>query len=116
MSLQARVSPSVQDEVDLHPADRYSRRKSQPRITEEELSPLAQTSVKVEMSSRLLSRFLSLVGSWSLEEQKLWFPNHVGHDPDTWTDPHLLHLKREYDVLVKSHMPFTRIMYEIRMM
>jgi hypothetical protein len=58
---------------------------------------LAQTSGKVA------SRFLDLVGSWSLEEQILWFPNKVVHDPDTWTDPNLLHLKSEYDVLVNKH-------------
>ena len=38
---------------------------------------LAQTSVKVTMTSR----FLTLVGSLSLEEQKLWFPNQVVPDP-----------------------------------
>ncbi len=60
---------------------------------------LAQTSAKVAMTSR----FLGLVGSLSLEEKKLWFPNQVVHDPDTWTAPHLLHLKSEYDVLVNKH-------------
>jgi len=59
---------------------------------------LAQTSAKVAMASR----FLQLVGSLSLEEQKLWFPNQVVHDPDTCTTAHLLHLKSEYDVLVNS--------------
>ena len=58
---------------------------------------ITQTSTKVAMASR----FLGLVGSLSLEEQRLWFPNQVVHDPDTWTAPHLLHLKREYQVLVR---------------
>ena len=60
---------------------------------------LAQTSVKVAKTSR----FLTLVGSLSLEEQKLLFPNQVVHDTDTFTNTHLLHLKSEYDVLVNKH-------------
>jgi len=50
----------------------------------------------------MASRFLQLVGSLSLEEQKLWFPNQVVYDPDSWTATHLLHLKSEYDVLVNN--------------
>jgi hypothetical protein len=44
---------------------------------------ISQTSGKVDMTSH----FLGLVGSLSLEEQKLWFPNQVVHDPDKWTVP-----------------------------
>jgi hypothetical protein len=47
---------------------------------------IAQMSVKVAMGSR----FLGLVGSLPLDEQKLWLPNQMVHDPDTWTAPHLL--------------------------
>ena len=50
---------------------------------------IAQTSAKVAMASR----FLGLVGSLPPDEQNLYLPNQVVHDPDTWTGPHLLHLK-----------------------
>ena len=58
---------------------------------------IAQTSAKVAMDSR----FLGLVGSLPLDEQNLWLPNQMVHDPDTWTVPHLLQLKREYEILDK---------------
>ena len=45
---------------------------------------LARISAKVAMASR----FLQLVGSLPLEEQKLWLPNQLVHDPDSWTAPH----------------------------
>ena len=60
---------------------------------------IAQTSAKVAMASR----FLGLVGSLPLDEQKVWLPNQSVHDPDTWTAPHLLHLKREYVSLVDKY-------------
>ena len=60
---------------------------------------IAQTSAKVAMASR----FLGLVGSLPLDEQKLCLPNQLVHDPDTWTAPHLLQLKREYEILVDKH-------------
>jgi hypothetical protein len=59
---------------------------------------IAQTSAKVAMSSR----FLGLVGSLSPDEQNLWFPNQLVHDPDTWTTPHL-QLKKEYEILVEKY-------------
>ncbi len=46
---------------------------------------------------------LGFVGSLPLDEQQLWFPNQQVHDPDSWTVPHLLQLKMEYDVLVNKH-------------
>ena len=60
---------------------------------------IVQTSAKVDMTSR----FLGLVGSLPLAEQHLWFPNQLVDDPDTWTAPHLLHLKREYVSLVDNY-------------
>ena len=60
---------------------------------------IAQTSAKVTMASR----FLGLVGSLPLDEQKIWLPNQMVHDPDTWTTPHLLQLKREYEILVDKY-------------
>ena len=60
---------------------------------------IAQTSAKVAMASR----FLGLVGSLSLQEQFFWLPNQLAHDPDSWTATHLLHLKREYEVLINNH-------------
>ncbi len=50
---------------------------------------LVQISAKVTMTSR----FLQLVGTFPLEEQKLWLPNQLPHDPDSWTTPHFLNLK-----------------------
>ncbi len=58
-------------------------------------------------------RFLTLVGSLSLEEQKFWLPNQVVHDPDTWTTSHLLHLNSEYDVLVNKHGYIIQEMYTV---
>ncbi len=51
----------------------------------------------------MASRFLGLVGSLLLAEQHLWLPNQLVDDPDTWTAPHLLHLKREYVSLVDHY-------------
>ena len=51
----------------------------------------------------MVSRFLGLVGSLPLDEQKIWLPNQMVHDPDTWTTPHLLQLKREYVTLVDKY-------------
>jgi hypothetical protein len=60
---------------------------------------LAQISAKVAMASR----FLQLVGSLPPEEQKLWLPNQLAHDPDSWHAPHLLNFKTGYDILVNNH-------------
>jgi hypothetical protein len=60
---------------------------------------IAQTFAKVAMASR----FLGLVRSLSPDEQNLWLLNQVVHNPDTWTAPHLLQLKREYDILVDKY-------------
>ena len=60
---------------------------------------LAETSAKVAMTSR----FLQLVGSLPLEEQKLWLPNQLAHDPESWTAPHLISLKSDYPVLVNKY-------------
>jgi hypothetical protein len=57
---------------------------------------LAQISAKVAM----VSRFLKLVGSLPLGEQKLWLPNQLAHDPDSWNTPHFLNLRTGYDILV----------------
>jgi hypothetical protein len=62
----------------------------------------------------MASRFLGLVGSLSLEEQKLWLPNQVVHDPDTRTAPHLLHLKRKYEVLVNNRGCLVQEMYTVQ--
>jgi hypothetical protein len=40
--------------------------------------------------------------------------NQVVHDPDSWTDPHLLHLKSEYDVLVNNHGCIIQEMYTVQ--
>ena len=60
---------------------------------------ITQTSAKVVMTSR----FLGLVGSLSPGKQNLCLPNQTVHDPDMWTTPHLLQLKREYEILVDKY-------------
>ncbi len=71
---------------------------------------LAQISGKVPMTSR----FLQLVGSLPLEEQKLWIPNQLAHDPDSWTTPHFLNLKTGYDILVNKHDCKVQEMYTVQ--
>ncbi len=70
---------------------------------------LVQTSAKVAMATR----FLGLVGSLPLEEQKLWLPNQPTHDPDSWTVPHLLSLNMDYDVLVNKYGCKVQEMYTV---
>jgi hypothetical protein len=50
-----------------------------------------------------------MVGSLPLEEQKLWFPNQLDHDPDSWTTPHFLNLKTGYDILVNKYTTQIRL-------
>ena len=71
---------------------------------------ITQVSVKVDMTSR----FLQLVGSLPPEEQKLWLPNQLAHDPDSWHAPHLLNLKTGYDVLVNKHDCKVQEMYTVQ--
>jgi hypothetical protein len=71
---------------------------------------IAQSSAKVAMATR----FLALVGSSSLEEQKLWLPNQLLHDSESWTAPHLFQLKREYEVLAKDHGCQVQEMYTVQ--
>jgi hypothetical protein len=59
-------------------------------------------------------RFLKLVGSLPLEEQKLWLSNQLAHDPDTWTTPHFLNLKTGYDILVNKHDCKVQEMYTVQ--
>jgi hypothetical protein len=68
---------------------------------------ISQTSVRVAMSSR----FLVLVESLPLDEQQLRISNQQAHDPDSWTVPHLLQLKMEYDVLVNKYRCKVQDMY-----
>jgi hypothetical protein len=70
---------------------------------------IAQTSTKVAM----VSWFLGLVGSLSLDEKNLWFPNQLVHDPDTWTVPHLLQLKREYEILEDKYGCIVQEMFTV---
>jgi hypothetical protein len=58
--------------------------------------------------------FLQLVGSLPLEEQKLWLPNQLAHDPDFWTTPHFLNLKTGYDILVNKHDCKVQEMYTVQ--
>jgi hypothetical protein len=62
----------------------------------------------------MVSRFLLLVGSLPPEEQELWLPNQLDHDPDSWTAPHLLNLKTGYDVLVNKHDCKVQEMYTVQ--
>ena len=40
--------------------------------------------------------------------------NSVVHDPESWTAPHFLQLKREYEVLVKDHGCQVQKMYTVQ--
>ena len=71
---------------------------------------IAQIFAKVAMASR----FLQLVGSLPLDEQKLWLPNQLAHDPASWTVPHLINLKTGYDVLVNKHGCKVQEMYTVQ--
>lgn len=59
------------------------------------------------------SRFLQLVGSLPPEEQKLWLPNQLGYDPDSWYVPHLLNLKKDYDILINKRDGKVQEMYTV---
>jgi hypothetical protein len=54
---------------------------------------LAQSTAKAAMGAR----FLGLLGSWPLDEQKMWLPNQSVQDPQTWLAPNL---KQVYEVLL----------------
>jgi hypothetical protein len=60
------------------------------------------------------SRFLKLFGSLPLEEQKLWLPNQLAHDPDSLTTPHFLNLETDYDILVNKHDCKVQEMYTVQ--
>ena len=62
----------------------------------------------------MASRFLGLVGSLPLEEQQLWLPTQLAHDPDSWTAPNLLHLKKECEVLVNNYGCKVQEMYTVQ--
>jgi hypothetical protein len=62
----------------------------------------------------MATRFLGLVGSLPLEEQKLWLPNQLPHDPDSWTAPHLLSLKMDDPVLVNEYGCKVQEMYTVQ--
>ena len=59
---------------------------------------LALSTAKAAMGAR----FLGLLGSWPLDEQKIWLPNQSAQDPQTWLAPNLLHLKQVYEVLLNK--------------
>ncbi len=77
-------------------------------------------NVLVQISSKVVmaSRFLQLVGTLPLEEQKqeqkLWHPNQLAHDPDSWTTPHFLNLKTDYDILVNKYDCKVQEMYTVQ--
>jgi len=69
---------------------------------------LAQTSA----NGTMVSRVLGLVGSLPPDEQQLWLPNQLAHDPQSWCKTILLLLLRlSYYLLFRV---FARFMYEIR--
>ena len=71
---------------------------------------IAQTSAKVPVAVR----FLGLVGSLPSDEQQLWLPNQIAHDPHSWFAPHLLQLKSEYGVLLNKHDCKVQEMYTVQ--
>ena len=62
----------------------------------------------------MASRFLQLVGSLPPDEQKLCFPNQLVHESDSWHAPHLLNLKKGYDVLINKHDCKVQEMYTVQ--
>ena len=71
---------------------------------------LPQSTAKVPMASR----FVGLVGSLTPEEQQIWLPNQLAHEPQTWVAPHLLQLKSEYAVLLNKHNCKEQEMYIVQ--
>ena len=71
---------------------------------------LPQYTVKVALASR----FVGLVGSLPPEEQQIWLPNQLAHDPQTWVAPHLIQLKSEYAVLLNKHNSKQQEMYIVQ--
>ena len=71
---------------------------------------LTQSTAKVRMSSR----FVGLVGSLPPDEQQIWLPNQLVHDPQTWFAPHLLQLQSEYAVLLNKHNCNEQEMYIVQ--
>jgi hypothetical protein len=71
---------------------------------------LPQSTAKVAMASR----FVGLVGSLPPEEQQMWLPNQLAHEPQTWVAPHLLQLKSEYAVLLNKHNCKEQKMYIVQ--
>jgi hypothetical protein len=71
---------------------------------------LSQSTAKVRMSSR----FVGLVGSLPPDEQQIWLPNQLVHDPQTWFAPHLIQLQSEYAVLLNKHNCKEQEMYIVQ--
>jgi hypothetical protein len=71
---------------------------------------LGQISAKVVM----VVRFLKLVGFLPSEEQQLCLPNQTAQDPDSWHDPHLVNLKKGYDILLNNHNCKVQEMYTVQ--
>ena len=51
----------------------------------------------------MASRFVGFVGSLPPDEQRIWLPNQLAHDPQSWFAPHLFQLKSEYGVFLNMH-------------
>ena len=66
---------------------------------------IAQISVKVDMDSR----FLDIVGSLPPSEQTICLAHQNVQDPSTWTLPHLLQLKQEYNNLQIKYVLYRKI-------
>ena len=60
------------------------------------------------------ARFLGLVGSLPIDEQQLWLPHQLAHDPNSWIATHLLQLKSEYGVLLNEHDCKVQEMYTVQ--
>ncbi len=57
--------------------------------------------------------FFYSVANKQTEEQKLWLPNQLAHDSDSWHAPHLLNLKKGYDGLINKHDYKVQEMYTV---
>jgi hypothetical protein len=71
---------------------------------------LTQSTTKVPM----VSRFVGLVGSLPPDEQQIFLPNQLVHDPQTWVAPYFLQLQSEYAVLLNKHNYKEQEMYIVK--
>ena len=71
------------------------------------------TNVLTQISSKvtMVSRFLVIVVFLAPSDQTIWLPHQNVQDPSTWTLPHLLQLKQEYNNLQIKYVLYRNRMW-----